>query len=568
MRNMLRGFRLLAAALFLLGTTLPALAINYNDNCAGQIPTNQGSKWFGSCPDPIYNETNWEGDILPNSSDQAIIDVMYGEILVNGHAEAGSVEAPGGLLLDAPSYSLELFLGTSVINDLRLLGNADITTHPGVVLRLPGNTRLRSDVYGPGILESTDNLSLNWGRLWDGAILTNQDSATLTTGYFLLGSGNSIFINNGSFEISGSSSEIAGAQSLLQNNGSLVFNWTGSNSFYIHSNYVQEGGSLHVQNGTLRLNSVTTDFRSGSVTVEAGAILEKASNLGGDQDHRYSGSVTMNGGGWVYNYHEVKVEAPLTLDLGSGNASGGSGGYWLGGELILEADVTNTGRFRFNNGAISSYNYRFVNAANGSAFTTSSGGGLILAEVLNLGTFQLAGGIGIENRLENFGTFRIRGGNLSGAGLIVLKSGSELSVELANPDATSLVSVEIDPRPNSQVHAYAGHLQINSELGSGGVLEEGNWIADQGTTIGFHEEITRLGAWATLTGDISRFVNVNLEAITEEARVTTENWSTYGDLFLDGGDLNIEAGGDGVTVNGTMTTGDGSRVSIAPGCAY
>ncbi len=108
----------------------PADTINYNDNCDGSIP-NTGGLWFGRCPDPEMNETNWVGNVIPGETDDAAIGPQYELILVNGYATVLSVQAHGGLVLDASIYSLTLTSGGSIINGLRLTSSADITAQRG-----------------------------------------------------------------------------------------------------------------------------------------------------------------------------------------------------------------------------------------------------------------------------------------------------------------------------------------------------------------------------------------------------------------------------------------------------
>ncbi len=529
------------------------------------MPTNQGYKWFGSCPDPFYNETNWEGNVIPGFSDDAVLGVEYGAILVNGHAQAMSVNAQGGLDLDVPSYSLELGSGVSTIYRLRLYSSASVHAGAGVTVNLEGASRIRSDIYGPGAFTNTADLNLNYGRMWENCTIINQNTATLTGPYFQMGDGNSTFINNGSFSTSSTASEIRGAGSIFTNNGTLSINYSGAVYFNFSPNYQQmQNASLIIQAGDVRMRSLITNFYGGTVTVNTDAVLEHTTDIGGEQEHRISGPTTLNGGGWILNNQEVIVDSPLTISMGSGDANTGSGGYRLmhsTSPMVLNRNVTNTGRFQLYDGLISGI-YVFNNSPSGWIFTTSTRSGTFESACINRGNIQLSSGITLNNSFFNQeGTITVLAGDIRGSS--DFSNHGMFLVNMTNPDDICNFSPYLSIESKGVFKIISGHLCFEHTPGIAGLLMNTHWIAYEGTTVCFPESITAVLA-ASLTGKKESFENVELQTIGEGGQLNSDMWSTVGDLFLDSGNLEVQAGDEGVSVNGTLSATGDSSIRIEP----
>ena len=111
---------------FLSGIAREGSAVNFNNNC-------QDRKWFTHCGDS-YNETNWEGDVIPSPLDHAVIDAQYSSIEVNCtelQATVLSVQAPAGLSL----IGLTLTSGSSAIGGLWHTGGEIYANVRGQVLQ-------------------------------------------------------------------------------------------------------------------------------------------------------------------------------------------------------------------------------------------------------------------------------------------------------------------------------------------------------------------------------------------------------------------------------------------------
>jgi hypothetical protein len=560
------------AVIFVLqvGFAQPALAINFIDNCS-DVPSAAGT-WFGTCPPYYNNETNWEGNVLPGPSDNAILGAEYGPVEVNGvpvEATVLSVQAMGGLIIDYSSYGLILTNGGSTIDGLQM-GPGNITAESGVIVSLLGSSSLWGYLNGPGTFDNSGTISMNGCRLWNAGVLVNNGSATHTAGIVQLGDGNTVFVNTGSYDVSGAAGDIRGGGSLFANNGSFTLNQPGD-TFPLSPDYEQRG-SLLVEAGTFHLNSATVDFISGSVTVNSGATLQLSTNQGNPY-HVCSGAISMGGDGLVENYVALQADAPLILNVGSGDPDTGTGGFRNYGSVHPGGNITNTGRFRFFHGAIElGGGGEFINAPSGWAYTGSTGGATISALTRNQGNFRLGGGSMSVSSWAGFineGSFHITAGNMSGVGGFLNRG--LVRAELNNPEATSYISLVFVPDTEfgsgGTVHAVVGNLNFNIAITGldEGTLERGLWIADPGATIRFPHTVTRLSGSAILVGDKASFTNVSLDSISGNGELTTREWDSIGDLFLEDGELNVELGGNGVQVNGTLTNGSGGNINIAPG---
>ncbi len=554
----------LTIALFLAGTH-PAGAINYINNCEGQSTSAPG-KWFATCPPYDNSQNNWEGNTLPGPTDVAVLPLEFGEVLIDGYASEAvvlSVSAMGGLRTSASSNGLTLTSGASVINGLQL-SPGTINAGAGVTVSLLGNSVLSGRLNGPGVFENSGTMSLNGCLLRGGAVMVNTSAATLTSGIIQLGDDNTILINAGGLEISQSAVDIRGGGSLLANNGSLTVNRPGA-TFPISPNYEQRGDLL-VEAGTLHFYSNDIDFISGAVTINTEAVLV----FGGAQSgsvRRFSGPITISGGGVVDDGAVFDVEDELTLAVGSGDPQSGAGGYLHRGTLNLAADVTNTGRFRFASGTlefVSQAGY-FTNAQSGWVYTRSSGNGTVNTGFWNDGNFQLGGGsITVNRDFFNSGVVHILGGNISGSGIFI--NHGLIEVSLSNPAAITTISVsEFESAVDGRTHTIAGNLRFTGSMDLvDGTLSRGRYYADPGTTIRFPETVTKITGSAGVFGDKSSFPNVELAEIVGSASMGTGGWETLSDILIEDGELNVEAGGTGMKVNGKLTNGSGGNVKIAP----
>jgi hypothetical protein len=542
----------------MLSTAMPAAAkvVNYVGTCEDQ-------DWFGTC----WPHNNWQDDHIPGPGDDAVIDAQYGRVFVDGNATVRSVEAQGGLRLEASSHELHLTSGTSTINGLGLYYNSELVAEAGVTVNLTGNVNLWSHVYGPGRYISNANLNLSYGKLWNQAILEVQTTATITAGSFQLG-GDTAVENHGFFTIEQSDSyaEFRGGGPFVNLN-SLTFDYTGSTDYYFHADYEQQQyGSLTVQNGTVRLNSIRTDFGGGTVTVDKGAVLVQTSNLGGDQDHRYSAMTSLNGEGWVVNVQEVVVDAILSNRLGTGDASSGWGGYRLSGStspMILNADLMNWGRFHLNGGRIEGPS-DVVNEG-GWFYTDSTGGGTIACGVLeNRADVQLGSGITLVSPMLNFARIYVVGGNINGTGRLTLHNGSRFTVNMGAIQDLCSVSTPVTIKGNPTIRTTRGHLHLTQYPVDGvDSLSNGEWIAEEATTIKFSHTITELTG-AVVRGKYFRFPNVLLSAIRNNSTLRTDDWHLPGDLDLIHGNVEIETDGR-FRINYNLHSLEGSRVGIEDG---
>ncbi len=548
----------------LLAFALPAVAVNYTNNCSGPNPSAAGT-WFGTCG---ASENNWEDNILPGPGHSAVLGAEYGPVVINGYdseATVMSVQAMGGLTTSVAGNGLILTSGGSVINGL-VLAPGRITAQAGVTVSLLGTSFLSGDVTGPGAYENSGTVTLNSTKLKSGAVFANQNAATLTSGSIHFDAG-TVLLNAGSLEVSGTAIDLRGGDSLLANNGTWTVNRPGF-TFAVSPNY-EQSGTLLVEAGTLDLGSAAVDFKSGSVTVQTGATLEIST--GGSPTHTISGPTTFSGDGVVDNREYFEAQAAVTLSVGSGDPATGVGGFLHRGLFGLTDDVTNTGRFRFLNGGIyDSGDGRFINTESSWAYTGSSGSAAIDGYFLNEGNFQLGGGpMSIDDIFDNQNLFRIVGGYISGLGSFF--NYGEFRLEMSDPSATSTVNPRFWPGDLSAnhgtVHAVSGHLRFNGIVTflSAGDLTEGTWIADPGASIRFPETVTRVSGRAVLIGNKSSFPNVDLATVADRGEVTAPEWATIGDLFLDGGTLNVESGGTGVQIDGKLTNGSGGKINVAPG---
>jgi hypothetical protein len=559
----LNGFLSLALATwFMLVVAMPAAAIvvYFEGTCGDQ-------DWFSTCG----FDNNWQDNHMPEPGDDVFIEAEHGRVFVDGNATVQSVDAQCVLRLEASTHELHLTSGTSTINGLGLYYNSKLEAQSGVTVNLSGNVNLWSDVYGPGRYVSSGNLNLSYGRLWSQATLENQGAASITAGSFQLGHGNTVLENHGTFtvEMSESYSEFRGPGSSFINSSSLVFNYTGSTDYWFFPNYDQQpGGSLRIQNGTVRLNSIRTNFAGGTVTVDSGAVLVQMSNLGGDQDHRYSGITHLNGGGWLVNQQEVVVDAQLNSNLGPSDGSSGDGGYRLSGAsdpMILNATIINWGRFHLNGGRIEGPG-TILNL--GWFYTASTGGGTIACDslgMLNLANVHLASGLTLESEMDNVHTIRVIGGGINGNGTLKLTQGSQFIVEIEDLGLCT-VSTPVTVVENAKVKTAKGHLEL-TEYPVYGVdwLSDGEWIAEKLTTIKFNHTIRELRG-AVLRGEHFRFPNVLLSAIKENSMLRTKDWETPGGLDLDNGNLEVEEDGE-VRVSGNLNSIEGSKIGIEDGGA-
>jgi hypothetical protein len=554
------------AAIYL-ALALPAGAVNFINNCDGQSPSAAGT-WFGTCPPFDNSQTNWEGNVIPGPTDNCFLAEQYGPVEINGYASEAtvmSVQAMGGLVVDYAPYGLILTSGSSLINGLQM-GPGQITAQQGVTITLTGSSQLWANYYGPGPMTNTGTLTLNGALLWNGARLNNDGAATHSSGIIQLGDGNTALVNNGSLEISGSAGSLRGGGSTLANNGSIAFYGSGG-TYPISPNYIQNG-TLLVFSGTLQLNSLETTFASGDVTVQSGATLLLQSNAGGDQSHLFNGLPAMGGNGLVDSYQTYTVSSPLTLAVGSGDPDSGIGGFRNQGNLVCDAVVSNSGRFRFNSGQISGAG-GFINLASGWTYTRTSGGATINTDFRNEGNFQLGGGsMSLPDEptsFQNFATFIIKGGNISGLGQ--LNNSLDLRVELANPAATTSIGCPFIAWPTSIQRATSGTLNFTGALENliGGALRWGQWICSEQGRIIFPETVTSLFQGAKIIGPRSSFPNVNLNTVSEGSELKSKDWDNLGDLLLDDGDLTVEAGGNGISGPGTLTNTEGGTIGVEEG---
>ncbi len=273
---------------------------------------------------------------------------MYSRQGYASQTSVGTVHAMGGLEISYSAYGLVLGGGNSVINNLSLTSGS-ITTVAGTTITLLGNSILGGVFRGPGLLQNTGTTNVAYGRMSDGTQTINTGTMMLNQAYFSLNNGNTDLLNQGGFEIGGTSTEVRGT-SLFTNDGSLSFLQTGNNTFWFSPAYIQHG-TMMISDGIFRLNSVSTDFAGGDVTVSGGATLLFASNAGGTQTHTFSGLGSLGGTGIVENREAHTVTAPLTIAMGTGdpatvngtltNAAGGSIGVEAGADL--QADQMENG---------------------------------------------------------------------------------------------------------------------------------------------------------------------------------------------------------------------------------
>ncbi|MCP4293259.1 MAG: T9SS type A sorting domain-containing protein [bacterium] len=560
------------ALLALLFSIQPALAVNWIDNCREQSPSAAG-KWFGTCP-PYYNdENNWENNQLPGPTDNALIGAEYGLVEVNGYPSEAtilSVDAQGGLEISHSSYGLVLTSGGSSINGLQLFG-AGINASAGVTLNLLGNSYLNGSFYGPGSLVNSESLNVNYGRIWNGASLFNPGVMNLTHSYFMLGDGNTVVMNTGIFNISETSTDVRGGSSLFVNNGT-IFHDRPNFTFYFSPNY-EQSGNLSIVDGTFLLNSLTTSFNSGEVSVGADAILELSSNQGGDQSHSFGDGFSLSGQGQVINHQNYFVDGQLNVNLGSGDPASGSGGFFHYGAFnALIGQIKNSGRFCFRGGSIHSEvsGENFINEPSGWVYTSNPQSGAIGCSFENFGQFQLGGGsISImENsgQIVNHNTFRILEGHINGLGYF--SNLGYFSLEHINPTGYSNVYAEFYPDINGLVHSVSGYLYfINQIVGldENGKLSRGYWKANLGAKIVFPRIVTEISGNTRLDGQSSSFPNVDLVSVVENAMLKSKNWENLTNLINDGGKIRAQAGGSGIRVNGTLTNSEGGSIEVESG---
>ena len=503
----------------------------------------QTNTWTGAVNNNWNTSGNWSLGIVPTAAHDAVI--------------------PTG-------FTVNLNVGAT-INSLQVQGTSVF------------NWSNQLSIAGASSFGSNSTINWNSNNLTGGGTLTNQGTLTLigagtksiigfTTlnneGTLILQSGGDLYINDGVvnnqtsgiIDVQGLFSDISysGAGSHILNNAGLIQ----SSSIFVFYAELNNTGTLNVQSGEFRLQSLNKNFIGGTYHVAAGAKLQ----INGPTTCSGMLTGTLDG---ALEWNNILTVAPATTAIF--NFSGSTGVQWTssnltgGGTLINQSvlnlttagtksvignttlnnegtiTLQNGGDFNINDGIVNNQSSGVIDIqANASEISYSGGSSQILN---NAGLIRRSTTTGIANIyavVNNTGTINVESGTLRLLGLAKNLTGGVYNVAAA---------AELE---------WAGPINCSGTLT--GLLEgpidwRGEVFIAPATTATFNFSGASQVLWSSSNlrggGTLVNLSNLNLTSTASKSildNTTINNTGTLqitdaGDLFITDGILNNLMGG-------------------------
>ncbi len=396
--------------------------------------------WTGAVNANWSNAGNWSLGQIPGATDTAEFQNGRAAATVDNSFTIGALEIEsswGGTLSVNNSLlvsgNLTLASGTLIVGAPMSIGGPASSWTAGGIDLVPGQTLTNNGTFtiDPG----SGGLTISGGGTLSSAATIDQAG----TGSLALTGGTTINNESGAtydFQAPGSLSAFG--------NGSFTnagtFTYGGAGTLTISTSFVNQGGTIDVEIGTLSIKSTNVAWTGGgTLDAATGATLQLAPAAGGDNGIRLTGTYTGSGGGAV----ELTAGG---LEIGSSGATfdfpqglfqwqGGSINVDLGGTLsntgfltlnntsaitlstIAPGDMINTGEVdQTGAGNLSLFSGTFDNQA-GATYDVSGTGGVTGAGTFSdEGTIKMTGSgtatLSVFSAL-NGGTIDVASGTLS-----------------------------------------------------------------------------------------------------------------------------------------------------------
>ena len=416
----------------------------------------------GGDGESVLDPLNWAGDVLPGTSDDAVIGAGAGNLLLSGGVlsvstiacDAGcslTVESGAELAVTGDStFDGQLTLAGGLVSGAGDLTLSDLQWASGT---FSGAGEVVLDVGGAAALWTTGTKQLGRTFTQRGSINHTGGSLRFIGGTLVVEAG-ATYTSNGIAPLTD-----GGGTNLITNDG--VFRKLSSTTLVVDVPF-DSTGTLSVVAGIMNLDAGGTN--AGARNVAAGATLAyrasyihaAGSTLAGSGTVNWTGGTQTLSGDWTsatfLNLSNASVDGPGTLSLSgpmswlSGAMSGSgqvvvnpSGKLALAtsGSKLLGRDVVNNGALHWLNGFLSVSDADITNAAGKTFAILSSGNVNVMSgtsAIINAGTVKkmAAGTVTFTEfnggvTLSNTGMVDVRNGTLSFNGAVLQASGPALA---------------------------------------------------------------------------------------------------------------------------------------------
>ena len=376
---------------------------------------------------------------------------------------------------------------------------------------------------------------------------TNINGAIVNQGTLALDGGAG---NNGILQIT-SDTTLSGGGTLQ-----MTVNPTGGGNDFIQ----QSGGSFTLTNTDNTIEGTGVIGNGGLTLVNNATVNANASGQ----------ALTLNGSGGVTNAATLEATGGGTLNIQTGiNNAGGTitanGGTVNNFNSITGGTLTSTGSSTFQ--SVGTGTLTNVTISTGSTYTTPTGNTTdINGAIVNQGTLALAGGAGNNGILQVTSNTTLSGGGTvqmsvasGGGNAFIQQSGG--SFTLTNTDNTIEGAGVLGNGGLTFVNQAAGTVNSNAGStltlnGSGGVTNDGTFIASNGSTLSVTAPLTNFSG-GTLTGGTYESISTGAGATLSLAN---------GPIVTDAANILLSGAGSTFTANGTAL--DSSLTTIAAGGTF
>lgn len=383
-------------------------------------------------------------------------------------------------------------------------------------------------------------------RIQGGSTLLNQDIIEFTSFGDLFVDTNSTLNNDaaGTIDFKGDTGNIqsgGGAPNQFLNTGLITTSFTGdgSDTAQISAEFVNNGGTIEINNGTLSLNKVGIELNGGIYNIASNGIFDW------DNDVNISGSLTGNIQGLLNWKSKVNILTTASLDFSGTQIISWNVGNIDGGGVLTNNNIMNIGSFNvFIFGGTTLNNNATINFLDTDDLFIAENG------VLNN---QMLGTINFLGNGSSIG--------INGVAPRTFNNNGNIIVDLPNPSDSALITAEFNNN-NGTIEIRSGTLNLSNTTANAQNLNDGVYNIFADGAFDWDSNVTVSGE---LTGQVDGPINWRSILWVNTATTATFFFTGLKTIFWSPGSLN----GGGTLINrSTINITNTGTVNINGGTTF